>query len=74
MGTNEYRHDRVKGFDAYQEGNTLVIKGAYFLPREVDYNDIESMKILASAATHTADGLYYLVKNNLSYQKISLLT
>lgn len=49
---------------AHTEGNTLVIEGADFLPSTVDYADIDSIKLLATNAIHTADGFYELVKNN----------
>lgn len=64
MKSNEFRKDLVKGYDLTQEGNTLYIKGASFLPKEIDYTDIDNVKILATEAVNTADGFYDLIKKN----------
>ena len=52
------------GYDITQEGDALHINGVSALPKEIDYSDEESVKMLATNAVHTADGLYELIKNN----------
>lgn len=64
MENNEYRRDRVQGFVTRQEGNTLFIEGALFLPDKTDFIDEDSVKYLATRAVRTADGFYDLVKKN----------
>lgn len=61
---DNFSRDFVNGFTAHEKGGTLYIDGADFLPNTIDYADIESVKILATNAVHTADGLYDLIKNN----------
>lgn len=68
LKSNEFRKDLVKGYDVEQKGNTLYIKGAYFLPQEIDYSDQDSIKILATNAVHTANGFYDLIKTNCDIQ------
>ena len=64
LNSNEYSRRLITGVAAHQEGNTLVIEGANFLPQNVDYTDSDSVQMLATSAVHTADGLYDLVKQN----------
>ncbi len=77
MSDNGYSRDFVKKTMAHMEGETLVIDGAAhvedgvlvfedtnFLPRNMDYDDDDSIKILATSAIHTADGFCDLVKRN----------
>lgn len=68
MKSNEYRKDLVERYDVQQEGDTLYIKGASFLPQKIDYADNDSVKIVASNAANTADGIYDLIKNNCDTQ------
>lgn len=77
MSNNEYSRNLTKGVIAHVEDETLIIDGpahfdsgtlvidtVNFLPQNVDYTDNNSVKILASSATHTADGLCDLIKRN----------
>ena len=77
MSKDEYSRSLTQGAIAHVEGKSLVIDGAThldggtlvidavnFLPQDVDYTDSDSVKMLATSAVHTADGLYDLVKQN----------
>lgn len=77
MGSNEYSRTFAKEIVAHVESNTLALDGlthaeggtlvideVNFLPRSVDYTDNDSVKMLATSALHTADGVYDLVKSN----------
>ena len=64
MESKEFSKYSVYHYDLQQEGETLYIKGASFLPEEVDYTDENSIIILATKAVNTADGLYDLIKCN----------
>jgi len=77
MENNEYSRSLTTGVLAHVEGESLVIDGpahldgstlvidaVNFLPQKVDYTDSNSVKILATSAVHTADGIYILVKQN----------
>lgn len=64
MDNNEYSRSLTAGVLAHVDGSTLVIDSVNFLPQNVDYNDSNSVKMLATSAVHTADGFYDLVKQN----------
>ena len=68
MGNNDYRRDMVKEIIVRQEGDTLHILGAEYFPSKMDYSDEERIKILATKAVHTANGLADLVNNNCDIQ------
>lgn len=72
MSDKEFRYDAVVGFDIEQHGDTLYIKGANFLSKDIDYTDEKSMKRLATKANSTADGLYDLITKNCNIIKPSL--
>ena len=64
MESREFRKNLVSGFDIEQEGKSLYIKGATFLPTTVDYTDNNAVKIIATNAKNTANGIYDLIKVN----------
>ncbi len=64
MESKEFSKHLIKSFDVERKGKSLNIKGAEPLPQEIDYNNDESVKIMATKAIKTADGLYSLIKNN----------
>lgn len=64
MESKEFSKDLIYGLDVEQEGTTLRINGVSFLPENVDFNDYNNVKILATNAVHTANGYYELIKNN----------
>jgi len=64
MADSKFSRDLVNGFTAHEENGVLHIEGANFLPDSIDYSDNDSVKILATNAVNTADGLYSLVTNN----------
>jgi len=72
MNKHEFRCDIVKEIIVHQEGDMLIIDGADFFPKDVDYDDRDHMRILATRAVHTADGFYDLVKNNCDTENPSL--
>ena len=59
----------VKEIIVRQEGDILHILGADFFSSKMDYSDEERIKILATKAVHTANGLADLVNNNCNIQK-----
>lgn len=64
MSTNEYRRDSVREITIRQEGTTLFIEGADYLPKITDFADKEHVAFLATTAVCTADGFYDLIKGN----------
>lgn len=77
MNNNRYSRNLTKSINAHvegnavvldgaahMEGNTLIIDSVNFLPKDVDYSDVNSVKVLATSAIHTADGFCELVKKN----------
>ena len=64
MESKEFRHDSVIGYMTRVNGDALVIEGVKYLPEEIDFTDSNAVKILASRATHTANGIYDLIKRN----------
>lgn len=74
MSINDFQNSLVKGYDVIQEGTNLHIKGVELFPQKVDYTDSDAVKVLATRAVHTADGLYHLVKNNCNTQKPNIST
>lgn len=77
MSNNEYSRTFTKKISTHVEGDELLIEGTThmegeelifddinFLPETIDYNDSDSIEMMATSAIHTADGFYDLVKAN----------
>lgn len=68
MNSNEFSKELVSGYGIRQEGGTVFIDIDDSIPKEIDYTDYDSVKILATNAVHTANGLYDLIKDNCNTQ------
>ena len=77
MDENRYSRDLVKDFNAYMDGETLVLDGdvhvenevliieqTNFFPSKFDYSNRDEVILLASSAVNTADGFCELVEKN----------
>lgn len=72
MISKEFSKHQIKEFEIERKGSGLYIKGAHPLPEEIDYNDDDSVKTMASKAAKTADGFYSLIKNNCNTENPSV--
>lgn len=73
MDSKEFSKQLIREYDIdVADSGVLRINDASPLPKEVDYNDDDSVSILATKAFKTAEGFYHLIKNNCNIAEPSV--
>lgn len=71
MSSKEFSKQLIREYNMEVDGSALHINDAHPLPEEIDYNNNDSVNILATKAFQTADGFYHLIKNNCNISEPS---
>ncbi len=74
MVSKEFNRQLIEEYDIEVKGSTLHINDAHPFPEKIEYNDDDSMNIMATKAFETAEGFYHLIKNNCNISEPSILS
>ena len=72
MDFKEFSKQLVRDYDIEVKSNVLHINDGNLLPEEIDYNDDDSVRIMATKAFQTAEGFYHLINNNCNVNEPSI--